>query len=193
MTYARARFTVAGTDRGIGLFEMPGGLGVVRDNEMHELVFPNGCHVCEVEIDAETGAVDLVRYTAVDDVGRAINPLIVEGQTHGGIVQGLGQALGEACLVEDATGQTLTGTLMDYAVPRAADVPTFVTRLNEVPSPTNLLGVKAGGEGGTTPAPAVVVSAIADALRPLGVTEIPMPATSEALWRAIQVARRRSI
>jgi carbon-monoxide dehydrogenase large subunit len=193
MTYVRARFTVAGTDRGIGLFEIPGGLGVVRDNEMHELVFPNGCHVCEVEIDAETGAVDLVRYTAVDDVGRAINPLIVEGQTHGGIVQGLGQALGEACLVEDATGQTLTGTLMDYAVPRAADVPTFVTRLNEVPSPTNLLGVKAGGEGGTTPAPAVVVSAIADALRPLGVTEIPMPATSEALWRAIQVARRRSI
>jgi carbon-monoxide dehydrogenase large subunit len=190
MTYRRARFTVAGTDRGIGLFEMPGGLEVVRDNEMHELVFPNGCHVCEVEVDPETGAVDLVRYAAVDDVGRAINPLIVEGQTHGGIVQGVGQALWEACAVDSASGQTLTGTLMDYAVPRADDVPAFATRLNEVASPTNSLGVKAGGEGGTTPAPAVVVSAIADALRPLGVTDIPMPATPHALWRAIRAARR---
>ena len=128
MTYTRARFTVAGTDRGIGLFEIPGGLAVVRDNEMHEIVFPNGCHVCEVEVDPETGAVELVRYAAVDDVGRAINPLIVEGQTHGGIVQGVGQAIHEACVIDRATGQTLTGTLMDYAVPRADDVPSFTTR-----------------------------------------------------------------
>ena len=189
MTYTRARFTVAGTDRGIGLFEIPGGLAVVRDNEMHEIVFPNGCHVCEVEVDPETGAVELVRYAAVDDVGRAINPLIVEGQTHGGIVQGLGQAIWEACVVDGSSGQTLTGTLMDYAVPRAADIPAFGTHLNEVPSPTNPLGVKAGGEGGTTPAPAVVVSAIADALRPLDVTDIPMPATPFGLWRAIRAAR----
>jgi aerobic carbon-monoxide dehydrogenase large subunit len=189
MTYANGRFTVAGTDRGIGLFEIPGGLRVVRDNEMHELVFPNGCHVCEVELDPETGAVDLVRYAAVDDVGRAINPRIVDGQTHGGIVQGVGQAMCEACVVDRASGQTLTGTLMDYAVPRAGDVPSFTTALNEVPSPTNPLGVKAGGEGGTTPAPAVVAGAIADALRPLGVIDIPLPATPYALWQAIRAAR----
>ncbi|HET9488571.1 MAG TPA: xanthine dehydrogenase family protein molybdopterin-binding subunit [Methylomirabilota bacterium] len=187
--YARGRFTVAGTDRGIGLFELPDGLTVTRDNEMHEPVFPNGCHVCEVEVDPETGAVRLARYAAVDDVGRAVNPMIVEGQTHGGIVQGLGQALGEACVVDPATGQTLTGSLMDYALPRAGDLPSFPTLLNEVPSPTNPLGVKAGGEGGTTPAPAVVASAIADALAPLGVAHIPMPASSAAIWAAIRRAR----
>ena len=189
VTYARGRFTVAGTDRGIGLFELPGGLAITRDNEMHEPVFPNGCHVCEVEVDPETGAVRLVRYAAVDDGGRAINPLIVEGQTHGGIVQGVGQALLEACIVDRPGGQTLTGSLLDYVLPRAADVPSFATRLNQVPSPTNPLGVKAGGEGGTTPAPAVVVSAIADALAPLGVTEIPLPATPHVVWRAISAAR----
>ena len=187
--YEKARFTVVGTDRGIGLFELPGELAVVRDSEMHEPVFPNGCHVCEVEVDPETGAVRLTRYAAVDDVGRAINPMIVHGQTHGGIAQGVGQALCEACVVDAESGQTLTGSLMDYAVPRAGDLPSFATRLNEVPSPTNELGVKAGGEGGTTPAPAVIVSALADALRPLGVTDIPMPATPYALWRAIQTRR----
>ncbi len=182
MRYARGRFSVAGTDRGVGLFDLPGGLEVARDNEMHEPVFPNGCHVCEVEVDPDTGAVRLTRYAAVDDVGRAINPLIVEGQTHGGIVQGLGQALCEACVVDPASGQTLTGSLMDYALPRAADMPSFATQLNEVPSPTNALGVKAGGEGGTTPAPAVVACALADALSQLGVTEIPIPATPYAMW-----------
>jgi carbon-monoxide dehydrogenase large subunit len=190
--YARGRFVVAGTDRGVGLFELPGELAVARDNEMHEPVFPNGCHVGEVEVDPETGAVRLVRYAAVDDVGRAINPLIVDGQTHGGIVQGLGQALGEACVVARDSGQTLTGSLMDYALLRAADVPCFATRLNEVPSPTNPLGVKAGGEGGTTPAPAVVAGAIADALAPLGVGDIPLPATPHAVWHAIQAAAGRS-
>jgi carbon-monoxide dehydrogenase large subunit len=190
LRYARGRFTVAGTDRGIGLFELPGGLEVARDNEMHEPVFPNGCHVCEVEADPETGAVQLVRYAAVDDVGRAINPMIVDGQTHGGIAQGLGQALGEACIVDPTSGQTLSGTLMDYALLRAADLPSFATALNEVPSPTNPLGVKAGGEGGTTPAPAVIASAIADALAPLGVTEVPLPATPYAVWRAIRNSAR---
>ena len=189
--YAGGRFSVAGTDRGIGLFELPGGLAVARDNEMHEPVFPNGCHVCEVEVDPETGAVHLARYAAVDDVGRAINPLIVDGQTHGGIVQGLGQALGEACVVARDSGQTLTGSLMDYALPRAVDVPCFATRLNEVSSPTNPLGVKAGGEGGTTPAPAVIASAIADALAPLGVGDIPLPATPHVIWCAIQAAPGR--
>jgi carbon-monoxide dehydrogenase large subunit len=185
--YADGRFTVVGTNRGVGLFELPGELHVSRDNEMHEPVFPNGCHVCEVEVDPETGEARLVRYAAVDDVGRAINPLIVDGQTHGGIAQGVGQALWEACVV-DGDGQTLTGSLLDYALPRAGDLPSFATRLNEVPSPTNPLGVKAGGEGGTTPAPAVIASALAEALAPLGVTEIPLPATPYAVWRAIRAA-----
>jgi carbon-monoxide dehydrogenase large subunit len=187
LRYAGGRFTVAGTSHGLGLFEIPGGLAVARDHEMHEPVFPNGCHVCEVEVDPETGVVRLVRYAAVDDIGRAINPLIVDGQTQGGIVMGLGQALCEACVV-DAGGQTLTGSFMDYALPRACDVPSLATQRNEVPSPTNPLGVKAGGEGGTTPAPAVVASALADALAPLGVTDIPLPATPFAIWRAIQGA-----
>ena len=191
VTYARGRFTVAGTDRGLDLFALPGELAVTRDNEMHEPVFPNGCHVCEVEIDPETGALRLVRYAAVDDVGRAVNPMIVEGQTHGGIVQGLGQALVEACVIDDA-GQTLTGSLLDYALPRAPDLPTFATRLNEVPSPTNPLGIKAGGEGGTTPAPAVIAGAVADALAPLGVGDLALPLTPAAIWRAIRAATGRS-
>jgi aerobic carbon-monoxide dehydrogenase large subunit len=182
--YAHGRFNVAGTDRGVSLFELPGEVAVARDNEMHEPVFPNGCHVCEVEVDRETGRVTLARYSAVDDVGRAVNPLIVHGQTHGGIAQGVGQAMWEACVV-DGAGQTLTGSLMDYALPRAADLPSFATRLNEVPSPTNPLGIKAGGEGGTTPAPAVIASALADALASHGVTDIPLPATPEAVWRAL--------
>jgi carbon-monoxide dehydrogenase large subunit len=189
LRYARGRFTVAGTDRGVGLFAL-GGLAVTRDNEMHEPVFPNGCHVCEVEVDPETGQTWLARYAAVDDVGRAVNPLIVDGQTHGGIAQGVGQALREACVV-DGEGQTLTGSLLDYALPRATDLPSFATRLNEVPSPTNPLGVKAGGEGGTTPAPAVIASALADALRPLGVVDVPLPATPYAVWRAITEAAGR--
>jgi len=188
--YARGRFTVAGTDRGLSLFAISGGLEVVRDNEMHEPVFPNGCHVGQVEVDPDTGAVRLVRYVAVDDVGRAINPLIVDGQTHGGIVMGLGQALCEACVVDPATGQTLSGSLMDYALLRAGDLPPLATRLNEVASPTNSLGVKAGGEGGTTPAPAVIASAIADALAPLGITDVPLPATPDAIWRALRAAGR---
>ena len=194
--YKAGRYIVTGTDRAIGLFDLAqrymNELNVTRDNEMHEPVFPNGCHVCEVEVDPETGETRLTRYAAVDDVGRAINPLIVEGQTHGGIVQGLGQVMGESIVIDAASGQTLTGSLMDYALPRADDVPPLATRLNEVPSPTNPLGVKAGGEGGTTPAPAVFVSAIADALRPLGVRDIPMPATPFAIWQAIQTATKGS-
>jgi carbon-monoxide dehydrogenase large subunit len=188
IAYDNGRFAIVGTDRSVGLFDL-GPFAVTRDNEMHDPVFPNGAQVCEVEVDPETGGVQITRYTAVDDVGIAINPLIVEGQTHGGIVTGVGQALMEACVVDPETGQTLSGTFMDYAVPRADTVPPFATQLNQVASPTNPLGVKAGGEGGTTPAPAVVASAIADALRPLGVKDIPMPASPLAIWRAIQKAK----
>jgi carbon-monoxide dehydrogenase large subunit len=165
------------------------GLRVRADNEMHEPVFPNGAHVCEVEIDPETGALALVRYAAVDDVGRCINPLIVHGQTHGGIAQGLGQALWEQCALDPDTGQPLAGSFMDYGMPRADALPPFTAEIVEVLSPTNPFGIKAGGEGGTTPALAVVVSAVLDALKDYGVREITMPVTPEKIWRAIREAK----
>jgi aerobic carbon-monoxide dehydrogenase large subunit len=166
------------------------GLAVIADNEMHEPVFPNGCAVCECEVDPETGAVRIVRYTAVDDVGRCINPLIVHGQTHGAIAQGVGQALGELCHLDPDSGQPLAGSLMDYAMPRSDDLPSFRSDIVEVLSPTNPFGIKAGGEGGTTPAPAAVIGAIVDALREYGVNDITMPATPQTVWRAIQEARK---
>jgi aerobic carbon-monoxide dehydrogenase large subunit len=168
--------------------ELKDGIAVVTDNEMHDPVFPNGCAVCEVEVDPQTGDVRLTRYASVDDVGRCINPLIVDGQTHGAIAQGVGQALWEQCYVDRESGQPLVGSLMDYGVPRADTVPPFVTEIAEVLSPTNPLGIKAGGEGGTTAAPAVVISAILDALRDYGVRDINMPATPHTVWKAIQDA-----
>src|SRR6476660_609765 len=169
--------------------EIKDGIAIVTDNEMHDPVFPNGCAICEVEIDPDTGALRITRYASVDDVGRCINPLIVHGQTHGGIVQGIGQALGEQCYIEPDSGQPLIGSLMDYGLPRADTVPPFKTEIAEVLSPTNPLGIKAGGEGGTTGAPAVVVSAIVDALRDYGVRDIKMPATPYNIWRTIQDAK----
>ncbi|HYA04693.1 MAG TPA: molybdopterin cofactor-binding domain-containing protein, partial [Xanthobacteraceae bacterium] len=165
------------------------GLAVVADNEMHDPVFPNGTAVCEVEIDAETGELALTRYASVDDVGRCINPLIVHGQTHGAIAQGVGQAIAEQIYLDPDSGQPLTGSLLDYGLPRADTLPAFVTEIAEVLSPTNPLGIKAGGEGGTTAAPAVVISAILDALSDYDVRELPMPATSYAIWTAIQGAK----
>ncbi|MGH7247429.1 MAG: xanthine dehydrogenase family protein molybdopterin-binding subunit, partial [Pseudomonadota bacterium] len=165
------------------------GLAVVADNEMHDPVFPNGSVVCEVEVDPDTGEAALTRYASVDDVGRCINPLIVHGQTHGAIAQGVGQAMWEQIFLDSASGQPLTGSLMDYAMPRADTLPPFITEIVEVLSPTNPLGIKAAGEGGTTAAPAVVFSAILDAVRELGVGEVPMPATPYAVWRAITDAK----
>jgi carbon-monoxide dehydrogenase large subunit len=192
ISFADGRFSITGTDRTLNWFELARAasdvdLSVIQDNEMHTPVFPNGCHVCEVEIDAETGHVQIVRYAAVDDVGRAINPMIVDGQTHGGIVQGVGQALWEQC-VFDSDGQPLCGSFMDYGMPRADNFPAFETALNEVPSPTNPLGVKAGGEGGTTPAPAVITNAVLDALKGYGVSDIKMPITPLRVWEAMQAA-----
>jgi carbon-monoxide dehydrogenase large subunit len=125
----------------------------------------------------------------VDDVGRAVNPLILHGQTHGGVVQGLGQAMMERCHYDADTGQLLAASFMDYAMPRADNFPSFDTEISEVPSPTNPLGIRAGGEGGTTPALGVYINAIVDALSDLGVRHVEMPATPEAVWRAIQDAR----
>jgi carbon-monoxide dehydrogenase large subunit len=169
--------------------DLAGSLAVACDNEMHEPVFPNGCAICEIEIDPDTGLPTITRYAAVDDVGRCINPLIVHGQTHGGIAQGVGQALWEQCYVDPSSGQPLSGSFMDYGMPHAHTLPSFKAEIVEVLSPTNPLGIKAGGEGGTTPALAVIVSAIVDALRHYGIRDIIMPATPCAIWQAIRQAR----
>jgi aerobic carbon-monoxide dehydrogenase large subunit len=170
--------------------EIKDGLAVKTDNEMHEPVFPNGCAVCEVEVDPQTGAIAITRYATVDDVGRCINPLIVHGQTHGGIAQGVGQAMWEQLRL-DASGQPISASLMDYGMPRFDNLPSFRTEIAEVLSPTNPLGIKAGGEGGTTPALSVMVNAVVDALAELGVTDITMPLTPLTVWEAIQNARRK--
>jgi carbon-monoxide dehydrogenase large subunit len=202
VSFSDGRFAARGTNRTFDFLELAreaaqvglpeklkGGLAVVTDNELHEPVFPNGTAICEVEIDPEIGDMKITRYASVDDVGRCINPLIVHGQTHGAITQGVGQAMSEQIYLDPDSGQPLTGSLMDYAMPRADTLPAFAVEIAEVLSPTNPLGIKAGGEGGTTAAPAVVVSAILDALRPLGVREIAMPATPYAIWSAIQKAK----
>ena len=150
--------------------------------------YPNGCHICEVEIDPETGLVTLVRYASAADVGKIINPLLCEGQIHGGVAQGVGQALMES-IVFDADGQLVNGSFQDYAMPRAADFPDLIVELREVPATTNPLGVKGAGEAGATGAPPAVISAILDALRPLGIDHIDMPATPNRIWEAINAAR----
>ncbi|HEY3188304.1 MAG TPA: xanthine dehydrogenase family protein molybdopterin-binding subunit [Solirubrobacteraceae bacterium] len=197
--FAARRFTVKGTDRSVDLFDVAaaaqrsdapedcrGPLDGLCDETLPQPSFPYGCAVCEVEVDPETGEVELVRYTTVDDCGRAVNPMILHGQTHGGIAQGVGQALWEHCAYDPETGQLLSATLMDYALPRADALPSFVTEISEVPSTAHPLGLRGGGEGGTTPALACVVNAICDALAELGVEHIEMPATPERVWRAIQ-------
>jgi carbon-monoxide dehydrogenase large subunit len=170
--------------------DLKDGVAVVTDNEMHEPVFPNGTAICELELDPDTGAIEITRYASVDDVGRCINPLIVDGQTHGAIAQGVGQAMWEQCYTDPDSGQPLCGSLMDYGMPRSDSLPSFVTEIAEVLSPTNPLGIKAGGEGGTTAAPAVIVSAIVDALSVYGVRNITMPATPFNIWKTIQDAKK---
>jgi len=169
--------------------ELRGPLAAVSDQTLPVASFPYGMQICEVEVDAETGAVEIVAYAAVDDVGRAVNPMIVHGQTHGGIAQGVGQALLEHSHYDPETGQLLAASFMDYAMPRADTFPDLKTALSEVPSPSNRLGVRSGGEGGTTPALAAVINAIVDALSGHGVRHIEMPATPERVWRAIRGAR----
>jgi carbon-monoxide dehydrogenase large subunit len=150
---------------------------------------PNGSHVCEVEVDPETGEVTIDRYFIVDDLGRVLNPLIVQGQIHGGVMQGIGQALIEHQLYDRESGQLLTGSFMDYAMPRAHHAPSFGSTLEEVPCKTNPLGVKGIGESGTIGAPPTIINAVIDALKPLGVDTIEMPATPLRVWEAIRHAR----
>ena len=200
VTFADGRFSAPPHNRSFDFLELAkeaprlgeGELAVTTDNDMHDPVFPNGCAVCEVEGDPETGLAEIARYSVVDDVGRGINPLIVHGQTHGGIAQGIGEAMWEECVVDPASGQPLSGSFMDYGMPRSNSLPFLTTRIVEVLSPTNPFGIKAGGEGGCTPALAVVISAILDALAPLGVRDMTMPATPFKVWTAIQNARRQS-
>ena len=191
IAFANGRFTVTGTDRSVALVELAAKHGPIADaGEVNSRVgaYPYGWHVCEVEIDAETGVVRIDRYTTIDDVGRAVNPLILHGQTHGGIAQGAGQALMER-IVYDGNGQLLSGSFMDYAMPHADDFPRFVTALSEVPSTTHPLGMRGGGEGGITPALGVIVNAVVDALAEFGVTHIDMPCSPERVWQAIRAAR----
>jgi carbon-monoxide dehydrogenase large subunit len=200
--FARRRFTVKGTDRSVDLFEVAaaalrpeapeairGPLAGTADETMSVPSYPYGCAVCEVEVDPETGVVEVVRYTSVDDVGRAVNPMILHGQTHGGIAAGVGQALWEECAYDPATGQMLSATLMDYTLPRADVLPAFTAEISEVPSTSNPLGLRGGGEGGTTPALGAVVNAVVDALGELGVEHLEMPVTPERVWQAIRTTR----
>ena len=200
IAFADGSFTIAGTDRLMPILQvarmsfipvgLPSELGVGLQGagafSPGLPSFANGCHICEVEVDPETGEVALDRYTVVDDIGTVINPLLATGQIQGGAAQGVGQALIEDIVYGRDNGQLLTGTLMDYAIPRADMLPAIGADFNPVPSTTNPLGVKGVGEGGTIAATPTVINAILDALAPLGVLDIPMPATPERIWRAIR-------
>ncbi|MCL6606896.1 MAG: xanthine dehydrogenase family protein molybdopterin-binding subunit [Geminicoccaceae bacterium] len=203
ITFEGGTFRVAGTDRAIGILELaervrvmaskpPGleeGLDASASIELDAWTFPNGCHVAEVEVDPETGVTRIVRYTVVDDFGVVVNPLLVEGQVHGGVVQGIGQALLEHT-VYDRSGQLLTGSFMDYCMPRADDLPSFDFSTVEVRCRNNPLGVKGCGEAGSVGSCAAVINALVDALSPLGVRHVDMPALPEKVWRLAQGARR---
>ncbi len=201
IAFAAGEFRVRGTDRTVTLAEaaaaaragkvpeaFQGELAGDLEYRTEGLTFPNGCHVCEIEVDPETGAARVARYAAVDDVGRVINPLLVHGQAHGGIAQGIGQALMEHVAYDRESGQLLSGSLMDYALPRATDLPMLIVDTHEVLCRTNPIGVKGAGEGGATGAPPAVVNALLDALAEAGVTHIDMPATPETVWRALRAA-----
>jgi carbon-monoxide dehydrogenase large subunit len=203
MEFEAGTFRVTGTDRvktitdvakaALNPAALPAGIEPGLDESYfyrrESNAYPNGCHISEVEIDPETGVVSLLRYTAVDDFGRILNPLLVAGQVHGGVAQGVGQALYERTVYDPESGQLLTGSLMDYALPRAADLPSIDLTFNGVPCKTNPLGVKGCGEAGAIGACPAVINAVVDALAPLGVRTIDMPATPERVWQAIQVAQ----
>ncbi len=191
LEYADGRYRIAGTDRAVALLDLarqnPGALDT-RSELPAARAFPSGAHIAEVEIDPETGTVALLRYTAVDDCGVVLNPTLLEGQIVGGILQGLGQVLGELC-VYDADGQLITGSFMDYAMPHAEMLTELAVYEHPVPSPSNPLGVKGAGEAGTTGALPAAMNAVLDALRPRGVHHLDMPASAQRVWQALQAAR----
>jgi carbon-monoxide dehydrogenase large subunit len=181
-------WAVAGTDRRVSLFELARAAELTGEAAFTGRIpaHPTGCAVCEVEVDPETGAIQLTRYTAVDDVGQPVNPLILDGQIAGGIAQGVGQALLEHAWYQAGTGQLLTGSFSDYAVPRADRLPTFTLALTEDPTHGNPLRIKGGGEAGITPCLAAVVNAVVDALSPLGIRHLEMPLTPLRVWSALR-------
>jgi aerobic carbon-monoxide dehydrogenase large subunit len=204
VSFSAGRFTVGGSERGIDLLalaeaardpaNLPDGMtpGLDADayNDSDVFTFPNGCHAAEIEIDPETGAATLERYLAIDDYGRLINPMLTMGQVQGGLAQGIGQALLEHTVYDRQSGQLMSGSFLDYALPRADDLPSFDITLAELPTAVNQLGVKGAGQAGCMAAPQTIINAILDALAPLGIAHIEMPATPERIWRAIQGARR---
>ncbi|MFI5023032.1 MAG: xanthine dehydrogenase family protein molybdopterin-binding subunit [Alphaproteobacteria bacterium] len=193
------RYRIAGTDRSVAIAqvaeaafdplrlppEIEPGFGATAHFTPPASTFPNGCHLCELEVDPETGTARILRYLVVDDVGVVLNPLLLDGQIHGGVVQGIGQALLEACVYDAESGQLVTGSLMDYCMPRADDVPAIESRYNIVPCRSNPLGVKGAGEAGAIGAPPAVINALVDALAEYGIEHIDMPATPERIWKAI--------
>jgi carbon-monoxide dehydrogenase large subunit len=195
-------FAVAGTDRRLALTEvakaafragnlppgLEGGLYETGTFSPTDFTYPNGSHVCEVEIDAETGQLDILNYVVVDDVGTVVNPVGLKGQIHGGVMQGLGQAVMEQVVYDRDSGQMLTGSFMDYAMPRADALPAISVTSNPVPTKRNPLGAKGAGEAGTVGALPAIVNAVMDALSPLGVKGIDMPTTSDRIWRAMYAA-----
>lgn len=196
--FVRGAFCITGTDRSVGFAEvakksyqgmgLPEEFGVGLDgvgSHPGPNTYPNGCMICEIELDPETGAVSVVNLSAVDDAGTVINPMTLEGQLHGSVAQGLGEALLEEVVYDRETGQLLTGTFMDYGMPRADDMPDMASGVAPVPTKTNLLGVKGGSEAGNVGAPAAIVNAIIDSLAPWGITDIPMPATPQRIWRLL--------
>ena len=202
--FAGGHFVVKGTDRSVGLFaaaaaalggdvpaDLRGPLVGISDQVMSIPSYAYTCAVCEVQVDPETGTTEIMNYTSIDDCGRAVNPMLIHGQSHGGIAQGIGQALSEHCVYDSGSGQLLSASLMDYAVPRADDLPLFKTEISEVPSTTNPLGMRGGSEGGITPGLGAVANAIVDALAEFGVEHIELPATPERIWRAIDRAHSR--
>ena len=205
VAFADGAFTVVGTDRRIGLLDLAaaardrpdlpetlqGGLDATEEFVSSGMSFPNGCHVCEVEIDPETGQLRVVDYVAVDDVGTIVNEPIVDGQIHGGIAQGLGQVLGEQ-VVYDPSGQLLTASFMDYAMPRADDLPRFVTAYHGVPCTTNPLGAKGAGESGVAGAIPAAMNAVLDALAHAGIEDFDLPASPHRIWEALQRAGLRA-
>jgi aerobic carbon-monoxide dehydrogenase large subunit len=172
---------------------LPPGLEQGLDEKAHFMpaasTFPNGCHVCEVEIDPETGAAEIVRFVVVDDFGTVVNPLMLAGQVHGGIAQGVGQALLEAVVYDEGSGQLVTGSFMDYAMPRADDFSPFEFSYNVVPCTTNPMGIKGAGEAGAIGAPPAVVNAVVDALSEFGIEHVDMPVTPLRLWQTMRERR----
>jgi aerobic carbon-monoxide dehydrogenase large subunit len=195
ITFEGGRYVVAGTDRAVGIVEVArvahertgSPLGGAAEFLPDAPTYPNGCHICELEVDRDTGTVAIARYTVVDDFGQIINPLLLAGQVHGGIGQGIGQALIEETRFDDS-GQMLTASFMDYAMPRAGDLPNYDFSWEVVPCRTNPLGIKGCGEAGTIGAPPAVMNALLDALAQLGITDLQMPATARRVWEAMRAA-----